>query len=578
MWKDKYREWSENEQLAGNLKNELKQLTNEKEIEDRFYRYLEFGTGGMRGELGVGTNRINQYTIQRVALGLARYIEQQGVKAKQAGVVIAYDNRFFSKEFAQWTASVLASCGIKCYLSDAMKPTPELSFLVREWQAFAGVMITASHNPKEYNGFKVYGSDGGQITLETAQELLAILKSITNELTIEIQSLAEYCSKKQIVFFGKEADQLYLKQLLSVTQQPQMIQEHGEQLRIAYTPLHGTGEVLIKQGFAQIGFNNFSILKEQADGDPAFSTVSIPNPEDSAAFQLILTAEKEQLTDLFLATDPDADRLGVIIMNENQQPVLLNGNQIGVLLLDYLIQQKRVQGKKLTDYFLAKTIVTSDLGKRIAEHFGIETHETLTGFKFIGEEIKQAEQSNDKQFLFGYEESFGYLIQPFVRDKDAIQAAVLMAELTLNYKLAGKSVYTRLMEIYQEYGFYQEALETIEFRGKSGQIKMARLLEEIRGAALKQVGTNKIAYQEDYLSAERLVIKTGQSERILLPKSNVIKFIFESGDWLCIRPSGTEPKCKIYFSVHEQNEFAAEEKLKTLQNDFRQLLDQLIKE
>lgn len=267
MWKDKYHEWVENEQLAENLKSELEQLTNEKEIEDRFYRYLEFRMGGMCGELGVGTNRINQYTIQRVALGLARYIEQQGEKAKRAGVVIAYDNRFFSKEFAQWPARILASCGIKCYLSDTMRPTPELSFLVREWQAFAGVMITASHNSKEYNGFKVYGSDGGQITLETAQELLTILKPITYELTIETQPLAEYCSKKLIILFGEEADQLCLKQLISVTQQPQMVQEYGEQLRIAYTPLHGTGEVLIKQGFTQIGLKKFSILKEQADSD-----------------------------------------------------------------------------------------------------------------------------------------------------------------------------------------------------------------------------------------------------------------------------------------------------------------------
>lgn len=553
-WQEKYFEWTEAPTLEAVLKKELQSLSDPTELEDRFYQYLAFGTGGMRGELAAGTNRMNSYTIKRVAKSLALYLQKQGPAATKAGVVISYDNRFFSREFAEWTARVLATAGINVFLSDNMRPTPELSFLVRERQAAMGVMITASHNPKQYNGFKVYGADGGQITLETANELMAILATITNELTIEATTLANGVARKQIVFFGSEADERYVKQLTAVVQNPEKVARYGEEINILYTPLHGTGEELMTKGFRQIGCNNLTVLRQQADGDPAFSTIDVPNPEEPAAFTLALKENSQKPIDLYLATDPDADRLGVVVLDPQQQPVLLNGNQIGLLLLDYLISEKVAAKVALKNFFIAKTIVTSDLGSKLAERYGIETRNTLTGFKFIGEQITLSEEKKGKTFLFGYEESYGYLIAPYVRDKDAIQAAVLMAELTLSYKLAGKTPIQRLNAIYEEYGYYLEELESIEFKGKTGQEEMAKLIHDIQNATTTCLNNKKIKYKEDYNTGIRTVMDgSGATEKIILPKSNVLKFIFEDYSWICIRPSGTEPKCKIYYSVNTKS-------------------------
>lgn len=555
------------------LKNELTSIEESEEVEDHFYQYLEFGTGGMRGELGVGTNRINHYTIMRVALSLAIYIDEKGLEAKKSGVVISYDNRLFSKEFAKISAKVLASKKIKVYLSDRMRPTPELSFLVRKLEATAGIMITASHNPKEYNGFKVYDSDGGQITLETANILMEILDGITNELEIQTDSLEDYIHNGLVAYLGRESDKWYLEQLDRVSQQKKILHEYGNLLSISYTPLHGTGEYLICNGLKQSGFSNINILKEQADGDPEFSSLSVPNPEDPQAFELLLESNKNKQIDLFLATDPDADRLGVMIRDNLGNPVLLTGNQIGLLLLDYLIQNK--DKTSLSHYFIVKTIVTSDLGKKIATKNGIETRETLTGFKFIGEQIKEAEKKQDKTFLFGYEESFGYLVLPFVRDKDAIQAALLMAELTLIYKMDGKTLLDRLNELYQEYGFYKETLESIEFKGKDGQQKLSELMDELRSKQIIKLNSFNLKSVEDYLISQKIDISNNKIEKLHLPKTNVLKFIFDNDDWICIRPSGTEPKCKIYYSVNDTSEDKASKKMEVLKKEFHNLLESI---
>lgn len=556
--------------LTPDLKDELSLIENKAELSDRFYKYLEFGTGGMRGEIGVGTNRINQYTIKRVSLALGKYLKKQDELNLKAGVVIAYDNRYYSLEFAEWTAKTLASIGIKVYLSDCMRPTPELSFLVRNYQAAAGVMITASHNPKNYNGFKIYGSDGGQITLKTAKSIQSILEKIDNELLITTDALEVYINRHLIQYFGQSADDLYLEQLVAVSENRDNDKKYGEQISILYTPLHGTGEILMTKGLKNLGFHNFKVVREQADGDSAFSKVKLPNPEAPSAFDLSLSTLKEEQFDLYLATDPDADRLGVVLLNLQNKPFFLNGNQIGVLLLDYLIRKRQMQGQSLSNSFIVKTIVTSDLGAKIAKNHDIEVRETLTGFKFIGEQITLSESEQGRQFLFGYEESFGYLIKPFVRDKDAFQAAVLMAELVLESKLNQITPLERLEQIYQQYGYYQEGLMSFEFAGKDGQNQLAILFNKVRESKFQTIGDQRILFKDDYYSSERLNYLTKETERLNLPRSNVIKFIFEKG-WFAIRPSGTEPKCKVYFSICDNCLSDSQQLMKRLRKEVSQL-------
>lgn len=561
-WKDKLTQWREDTNLNKALRHELMNIKDEKELEDRFYRYLEFGTGGMRGEMGVGINRINEYTIKRVAKSLAIYIASHGQDTMNKGVAISYDNRHFSKEFAEITASVLASEGIHVYLSDSMRPTPELSFSVRKFSSFLGVMITASHNPKNYNGFKVYDEEGGQITLEVANELLAILENITDELSINIQPLDMYIEQGTVTLFSKEIDQIYIERLTSVIQNKELVRKKGSELSVIYTPLHGTGAVLLPQAYKTFGFSNLRVVEEQSDGDSGFSTVKSPNPEDRNSFKMALDYAVDSQSDIVIATDPDADRLGVVVFNDTQ-PVYLNGNQIGLLLLDYLIQFKTPQ--ELNNSFIAKTIVTSDLGGQLAEDYHIEVQNTLTGFKFIGEQIKLSEEINGKKFLFGYEESYGYLVEPFVRDKDAIQAAILLAEVALHCKINNKTLISRLEELYTEYGYYKEDLITYEFKGKNGLEKMNDIMTSFRDKTTQQ-DFNKLNIErvEDYLTQQIYGPSEKLIESINLPSSNVLKFIFEDDSWVCLRPSGTEPKLKVYFSVNDKLEYKAIEKLNIL--------------
>ena len=570
-WQDKYQEWRTDPKLDSIMSEQLKVLSDPMMLEERFYDYLAFGTGGMRGELGVGTNRMNSYTIRRVALGLATYIQEEG--AMEQGVVIAFDNRHGSKEFAEWTARVLASRGIRVYLSDQLRPTPELSFLVRYYEAFAGVMITASHNPKQYNGFKVYGADGGQITLMTAERLMSILNSIQNELTIEADSLLTYVDEGLVHIFGEEVDTQYLEALGNVIQDQEKVRQFGSKLSVVYTPLHGAGNCLMQKAFKQIGFTNLHIVEEQAIPDPDFSTVTSPNPEDREAFTLALSKAEKISAQLVIATDPDADRLGVVVLKEGQS-VFLTGNQIGVLLLDYLIRVKQSKSENLENYFLAKTIVTSDLGAKIAEDFGIEVRNTLTGFKFIGEQIQLSEKVGDKNFLIGYEESYGYLIAPFVRDKDAIQAAVLLAETALDCSLCGEDLVDRLIGIYEHYGYYEEQLETQIFSGREGISRMRQQLDRLRTLSFSSLDTFELACREDYQVSERMVV--GQKvEKLTLPSSNVLKYIFKDGSWICLRPSGTEPKFKIYYSVNAESQESAKQKLIHLKRAFKKLMEEL---
>lgn len=561
-WKKKYTEWIQFEQLSENLKQELDTLNDKKELEERFYRYLEFGTGGMRGELGVGTNRINIYTVRRVTLGLAEYLLETDKDAASKGVVISYDSRHFSKEFAEETAFVLADKGIKVFLSDELRPTPLLSFLVREFGAAAGVMITASHNPSSYNGYKIYGEDGGQITQDTANHISKLLNEIENELFITGGELESFIKSEKVVIFSKEVDQLYLAQVTKVLKKPQIIEKSAMDFKIVYSPLHGTGLKLVESALRENGFKNLKIVKEQAIPDGNFPTVYSPNPEEESSFLLAMELGIKEKANMLMATDPDADRLGVAVLNEQGKYQILNGNQLGVLLLNYLLLHS--DDELLKNAAIIKTIVTSDLGTLIAKKYGVKVFNTLTGFKYIGEKITEFEKQESFQFLFGYEESFGYLIRPFVRDKDAVQAALLTAEVGVYYNEQGKTLLEALDEIYKEYGYYLEALETMVFKGAKAEAEMLKSIEKWRETPPQFINGINVVQIDDYLTQESRDLVKKEEVGIKLPKSNVLKFYLADGSWICIRPSGTEQKCKLYFSVHEDNESEAQEKLNSL--------------
>ncbi|MBC6314816.1 phospho-sugar mutase [Listeria grandensis] len=536
-WQENWQKWSVASENDAALQKQMTELSDDESRRDHFYRYLEFGTGGMRGELGCGTNRINTYMIRWVTSGVAANIVQQ--KRQAEGVAIAYDSRHFSAAFALEAALVLGAAGIKVYLSDTLRPTPELSFMVREWGAAAGIVITASHNPAEYNGFKVYGSDGCQITLDDAAKITAYLAATEDLFAIPVAKESALVDAGLLVRLGVNADEAYLKQVRAVTQNPELVKTQGSKLKIVYTPLHGTGEVLVTKSLAQAGFSDVSVVAEQAIPDGTFPTISSPNPEDHAAFAMAIEASND--ADILMATDPDADRIGVAVKNEAGMYQVLTGNQLGALLLHYLVKQPHLPANSA----FIKTIVTSDLGEKIASKYGVKTYNTLTGFKFIGEKIAEWEMSGEAKFLFGYEESYGYLVAPFVRDKDAVQAALLTAEVALFYKLQGKTLYEAMEAIYQEFGYYAESLHTITAKGEQGVARIQAIMENLRTDAMPNLA---LASKEDYLFGLATSLTTGKEEKMRLPTSNVLKFYLEDGSWFCVRPSGTEPTCKFYFS------------------------------
>ncbi|MBC1228956.1 phospho-sugar mutase [Listeria booriae] len=537
-WQENWQKWSVASADDAALQEELTELSNDELRREHFYRYLEFGTGGMRGELGCGTNRMNKYMIRWVTSGVAAYILEQG--RQNDGVAIAYDSRHFSAEFALEAAKTLGAAGIKVYLSDVLRPTPELSFIVRKWQAAAGIVITASHNPAEYNGFKVYGADGCQITLEVAAKITNYLEMVTDLFAIPAGDEQRLLQDGLLEYIGTEADSAYLEQVQTVTQNPELTQQNGAELQIVYTPLHGTGEHLVLGSLKQAGFTNVHVVAEQATPDGAFPTVTSPNPEDHEAFKLAIRASDG--ADILMATDPDADRIGVAVKNENGEYQILTGNQLGALLLHYLVTQPEIPPNSA----LIKTIVTSDLGEKIATKYGVETYNTLTGFKFIGEKIAEWETTQATHFLFGYEESYGYLVKPFVRDKDAIQAALLTAEVALALKKQGKTLYEGLQEIYETFGYFAESLHTITAKGEQGVARIQEMMQQMRQADSVHPD---VVRKEDY--------KAGEGIELALPKSDVLKFYLADGSWFCIRPSGTEPKCKIYFSCIGETNIAA---------------------
>ncbi|WP_226670943.1 phospho-sugar mutase [Metabacillus litoralis] len=563
-WEKSYQRWINKQDLDQELKGLLNEMEgNEKVLEDCFYKELEFGTGGMRGEIGPGTNRMNTYTVRKASEGLASYIDSFGEEAKKRGVVIAYDSRYKSPEFAMEAAKTLASHGIQTYVFEELRPTPELSFAVRHLNGFSGIVITASHNPPEYNGYKVYGEDGGQLPPAAADTVISYVSKVEDELLIEVQDEATLKEQGLIKMLGEEIDEAYTEKLKTISVNPNLSSEVD--IKVVFTPLHGTANKPVRLGLDALGYKNITVVKEQELPDPNFSSVKSPNPEEHDAFTLAIRDGKKIDADVLIGTDPDADRLGVAVKNNDGEYVVLTGNQTGALLLHYILSEKKEKGTLPSNGVVLKTIVTSEIGRDIASSFGLDTIDTLTGFKFIGEKINEYERSGQYEFQFGYEESYGYLIGDFARDKDAVQAALLSVEVAAYYKKKGLTLYQGLLEIFKKYGYYKEGLQSLTLKGKEGAEQIQSILQSFRSNPPTDIAGKKIVAIEDYQTSERQDVVAGSKETIHLPGSNVLKYILEDHSWFCVRPSGTEPKAKFYFGVNCETLEQSEEQLAALE-------------
>lgn len=565
-----YEKWLLHNIVDVDILTELEQIKNEdSEIEDRFYKNIEFGTGGLRGIIGAGINRMNIFTVRKATLGLARYILNQGIEAINRGVVIAYDSRKFSKEFAEEAAKVLATNNIKVYIFNELKPTPILSFAVRYFNAYAGIVITASHNPAEYNGYKVYNQYGGQITEDIADKIYTEINKIDNILDYEVINLEGLMNEEKIIVVGEEVDKDYIDNVETLLLNKEIIRKYGEELTIIYTPLHGTGNKPVRNILAKQGFVNVYVVEEQAFPDQEFSTVKAPNPEDISVYNLATKLAKKHNADIIMATDPDADRLGVLVKNGNEYENI-NGNQLGSLILYYLLDEMNAKKRLPKNGAMVKTIVTSELGKVIADRYNVTTENTLTGFKYIGDKIKEYEEAGDRSFIFGYEESYGYLAGVFVRDKDAVQITAIVAEMALVYKKRNKSLLDILEEIYQEYGYFADDLVSITLKGIEGNMRIKEIVSLFRENPPKEVNGIKVELVEDYLLRRRKNLIDDTIEELKLPKNNAIKLILKDKSWIAIRPSGTEPKIKLYFSTVSDSYEKSKIKIKDIKSSILQ--------
>ncbi|WP_042143987.1 phospho-sugar mutase [Paucisalibacillus sp. EB02] len=573
-WKSIFEKWNAFEGLDPKLKQELYTLqSDEKALEDAFYKELTFGTGGMRGVLGVGTNRMNVYTIRKAVYGLAKYLLSHAVNVKDRGVVVAYDSRYMSREFAVETAKTLGAFGIRTYVFESLRPTPVLSFAVRYLGAAGGAMITASHNPPEYNGFKVYNEDGGQMVPNEANKIIETISKIENELEIPVLDQIELEEKELLIWVGDEVDNAYLEKLNQISKLDEAEYKQDKDLQIAFTPLHGTAHDILTRGLKQLNFNQVSVVTEQAIPDPEFSTVESPNPEEHQAFTMAIDLGKKVGADILLGTDPDADRLGVAVKNKAGDYTVLTGNQLGALLIDYILTH--TNKVLLSNARVLKTIVTSELGQAIAASYGVETINTLTGFKYIAEKIHEFD-STGEAFLFGYEESYGYLISSFARDKDAVQAAVMASEMAYYWKKQGKTLLDALDGLYQKHGYYREGMSSLTLKGMEGSEKIAIIMNTIRENPFEEIAGHKVELVEDYLTSERMNKSTGETEKIQLPEENVLKFVLQDNNWVCLRPSGTEPKIKCYYGTRGTSLSESEDTLTALKEKMNQVMNDII--
>ena len=563
-WQDIALKWEKFEDLEDYLKTQLENFS-EKEKEEAFYAPLEFGTAGMRGIVGPGINRMNIYTVRQATEGLARLIETYGEEAKKRGVAIAHDSRHFSPEFALESAKVLVKHGIKAYVFEDLRPTPELSYAVRHLHTFAGIMITASHNPAAYNGYKVYGEDGGQMPPKDADALTEFVRQVENPLAVDVVTKEELEQSALFEWIGEAVDAAYLEEIKSVSVNPALL-SNTKDLSVVYTPLHGTGLMLTKRALDQAGFTGLQIVSEQAVPDGDFTTVKSPNPEEAGAFEYAIRLGEETKADVLLATDPDADRMGAAVRQPDGTYQVITGNQIAAILLDYLLFAHQKAGTLPTNAAAVKSIVSSELPTVIAEHYGAKMVNVLTGFKFIAEQIKNYEETNAHTFMFGFEESYGYLVQPFVRDKDAIQAVLLLTEVAAHFKSEGKTLYDGLQALYEKYGYFLEKTISVTVQGLEGPAKIKALLDGLRKEVPSNFGGIKVAVAQDF-AVNQQVDSQGVTSEIGLPISNVLKYILEDGSWIAVRPSGTEPKIKFYMGVKAATQEEAQEKLVKFQKD-----------
>lgn len=567
-YQENYNKWFNFKELPDYLKDELATM-DDKTKEDAFYTNLEFGTAGMRGLIGAGTNRINIFVVRQATEGLAKLIESKDSSLKQRGVAIAYDSRHFSQKFAFESAQVLAEHGIKSYVFESLRPTPELSFAVRYLNAFAGIMITASHNPAPFNGYKVYGEDGGQMPPHDADALTDFIRAIDDPFSITLANLESAKSEGLIEVIGESIDAEYLKEVRDVNINQDLINDFGRDMKIVYTPLHGTGEMLARRALAQAGFESVEVVESQTKPDPDFSTVKSPNPESQAAFALAEELGREVNADVLVATDPDADRLGVEIRQADGSYKNLSGNQIGALIAKYILEAHRQAGTLPTNAALAKSIVSTELVTKIAESYGATMFNVLTGFKFIAEKIQEFEEKHNFTYLFGFEESFGYLIKPFVRDKDAIQAVLIVAEIAAYYRSRGLTLADGIDEIYNEYGYFAEKTISVTLSGVDGAAAIKKIMDKFRGSAPKQFNHTDIVKTEDFL-AQTSHTKDGIAT-LTTPPSNVLKYTLADDSWIAVRPSGTEPKIKFYIATVGKTLTVAENKIDEIEteiNDF----------
>ena len=563
-WQDIALKWEKFEGLEDYLKTQLENFS-EKEKEEAFYAPLEFGTAGMRGIVGPGINRMNIYTVRQATEGLARLIETYGEEAKKRGVAIAHDSRHFSPEFALESAKVLVKHGIKAYVFEDLRPTPELSYAVRHLHTFAGIMITASHNPAAYNGYKVYGEDGGQMPPKDADALTEYVRQVENPLAVDVVTKEELEQSALFEWIGEAVDAAYLEEIKSVSVNPSLLSDTKD-LSVVYTPLHGTGLMLTKRALDQAGFTGLQVVSEQAVPDGDFTTVKSPNPEEAGAFEYAIRLGEETKADVLLATDPDADRMGAAVRQPDGTYQVITGNQIAAILLDYLLFAHQKAGTLPANAAAVKSIVSSELPTVIAEHYGAKMVNVLTGFKFIAEQIKNYEETNAHTFMFGFEESYGYLVQPFVRDKDAIQAVLLLTEVAAHFKSEGKTLYDGLQALYEKYGYFLEKTISVTVQGLEGPAKIKALLDGLRKEVPSNFGGIKVALAQDF-AVNQQVDAQGVISEIGLPTSNVLKYILEDGSWIAVRPSGTEPKIKFYMGVKATTQEEAEEKLAKFQKD-----------
>lgn len=560
---EKYQRWLESDAVDAESKNELIQIKDDdNEIKERFYKDLEFGTAGLRGIIGAGSNRMNIYTVRRATQGLCEDIKNSGEEAIKRGVVIAYDCRHMSREFAIESARVIAANGIKAYVFDELRPTPELSFAVRFLGCARGIVITASHNPKEYNGYKAYGEDGGQLPPKSSDYVISIIEKTDIFDGVKVISEQEAKDKGLLEIIGEDIDREYLANVKkqSITEEP--IKKLGDDFSVIYSPFHGTGNKPVRRILDMIGVKNLRIVKEQELPDPNFSTVKSPNPEEKAGFAIAIEMAKKERADLIFATDPDADRIGVIVTDEKGEFITLNGNQIGVLLSEFILRNKKENGTLTDKGAIIKTIVTTSMIYPIAKDYNVHVHDVLTGFKYIGEMIKDFEtHDNYNEFLLGFEESYGYLSGTYARDKDAVVAAMLITEMAADYKAKGMTLYDGLMHLYEKYGYYMEFTKPLTFAGIDGSEKIKNIMEKFRTNPPKEFGGMKVTRMWDVKSGERTDFETGKVEKLNLPASDVFRYDLEGDGWFAVRPSGTEPKIKFYFGVCDNSYAKAKKKL-----------------